>query len=154
MFFPVTETDNGCGSSPACILKLFAFTEGSFLVCCYFENCLGSMLQIVSLTRGSMPGNRGLSAFCWWFSWWCVRNLRLWRHRHDSGYSVRWLCTSWGLSSWVCSWKLICYRFRWSLLERQVTTQKRKDCLLVLTPQTQTNISWCFPPQQTKLKWK
>ena len=100
--------DSFVNSLKKLIKKRNTFTERSFLVCCYFGNCLSSMLQIISLTRGSMHGNRSLSAFCRRFSWWRVRNLRLWCHRHDSRYSVRWLRTSWGLSSWVCSWRLIC----------------------------------------------
>lgn len=90
-----------------------------------------------------MCWNRSLSAFCWWFSWWRVRNLRFWCYRHDSGHSVRWLPTSWGLSSRVCSWKLICYRFKWSLLERQVTTKnERTVCLDKL--HTLTVCNSCF----------
>ena len=78
-----------------------------------------------------MTLNRSLSAFCWWLSCWCVWKLWLWCHRHDSRYSVRWLGTSWGLSSWVCSWKVICYRFKWmNLLDRQANTKNTRTVSL------------------------
>lgn len=98
---------------------LSGWPEERFLICLVFG-------IFMCLTWGSMSWNRGLSAFCRWLSCWCVRNLRLRCHRHDSGYSVRWLGTSWGFSSWVCSWKVICYRFKWSLLQRQTKTKNTR----------------------------